>query len=61
MGNGRERKAFFNGDSLCPPAAQGVLSGVRPGRVAAEQPVSLSACLSSCVCVCVSGWRHLVL
>lgn len=52
MGNGRERKAFFNGDSLCPPAAQGVLSGVRPGRVAAEQPVSLSACLSSCVCVC---------
>lgn len=56
MGNGREKKAFFNGDSLlCPAAGQGVLSVVRPGRVAAKQPASLS------VCVCVSAQRHLVL
>lgn len=56
MGNGREKKAFFNGDSLlCPAAGQGVLSVVRPGRVAAKQPASLS------VRLCVSAWRHLVL
>lgn len=51
MGNGREKKAFFNGDSLlCPAAGQGVLSVVRPGRVAAKQPASLS--VSVCVCEC---------
>lgn len=56
-GNGREKKVFFNGDSsLCPPAGQGVLSGVRPGSIAAEQPVSLSACLSLCMWMAGDIW-----
>lgn len=56
-GHGREKKVFFSGDSsLCPAAGQGVLRGVRPGSIAAEQPVSLSACLSLCASVSRDIW-----
>lgn len=43
MGNGTEKKASFNGNSpFCPLEEQGVLSVVRPRRVAAKPLISPS-------------------